>query len=211
MAETPVKEPPVEEAPAEEKTAVEEAPAEEAPVEAPPAKKEPQKSDKKSSSKKAVILLLLLLLLIGIGIGVYFAFFREEADDGRIPYEKGVVLFGDEDIEPVEAGWMKLTYNYKAFSPDGTHFTCLLANDPANFYDLYFDIYDSDRLAVEDRVFLSGLIPPGYGLKQIELTHPLPPGTTTCFVVFNQVDTDEEGNQTMVNQLMVTVEFVVNG
>lgn len=204
MAETPVKEPPVEEEAQTAGPPVKEAPAEETKTE-----EAPRKSDKKSSKKKVVILLLLLLLLIGIGIGVYFAFFREDPDDGRIPYEKGVVLYGGEDIEPVEAGWMKLTYNYKAFSADGIHFTCLLANDPANVYDLYFDIYDNNRLALEDRVFLSGLIPTGYGLRQIELTRALPPGSNTCYVVFNQVETDEEGNQSMVNQMMITVEFVV--
>ena len=199
MAETPVKEPLVEEAPAAEAT-----------VEEAPAKEDAKESEKKPLNKKAILLLLLLLLLlIGVGIGVYFAFFREDPDDGRIPYQQGVVLYGGEEVEPVDAGWIKLTYNYKAFSADGVHFSCLLTNDPANVYDLYFDIYDSDRLAVEDRVFLSGLIPPGYGLKQIALAHALPPGSTTCYVVFNQVDTDEEGNQSMVNQMMVTVEFVV--
>ena len=198
MAETPVKEPPVEE---EAKT--EEAPVKEAPAEAPP--EAPETSDKKKSKKKG--LLLLLLLLIGIGVGVYFAFFWKPPDDGRIPYEQGVVLLGGETIEPVDKGWIALTYDYKAFSDDGVNFTCLLTNDAANRYDLYFDIYADDTL--EDRVFLSGLIPPGYGLNEIKLDHALSAGTTKCYVVFNQVDEDEEGNQVMVNQMLVTVDFVV--
>lgn len=220
--ETPVKETPVEEEAKVEEAPVEAPPAEEAPAEAPPAEETPakeeapaeeakteetpKKSDKKPSKKKALILLL-LLLAIGIAVCVYFFFFRKDDDDGRIPYAEGVVLFGGEDIEPVEAGWIKLTYDYEAKSSDGVNFTCLLTNDPANLYDLYFDIYADSRL--EDRIFLSGLIRPGYALTEIILDHELPAGTTTCYVVFNQVDTDGDGNQSIVNQMLVTVDFIV--
>lgn len=214
--ETPVKEAPAEEeapaveAPTEETSVEEEAPTEQAPVKEAPAEEAkteeaPKKPDKKSSKKKALILLLLLLLAIGIAIAVYFLFFKK--DDGRIPYAEGVVLFGDEEIEPVDRGWVKLTYNYVAKSRDGVNFTCLLTNDPANRYDLYFDIYADD--AFQDQVFLSGLIRPGYALTEIMLNHALPAGTTSCYVVFNQVTTDEDGNQSIVNQMMVTVDFVV--
>ena len=197
--ETPLKETPVEEEAPAEAAPVEEAPAEEAKTE-----EAPQKPDKKSSKKKAIVLLL-LLLAIGIGVGVYF--FTRDKDDGRIPYAEGVVLFGNEEIEPVDRGWIKLTYNYEAKSSDGVNFSCLLANDPANRYDLYFDIYADD--AFQDQVFLSGLLRPGYALTEVVLNHALPAGTTSCYVVFNQVTTDGDGNQSMVNQMMVTVDFIV--
>lgn len=199
MAETPVKGPPVEEAPVKEVV-----PAEAAPEEEPKTEEEPKKPEKKKGRKG--LILLLLLLLIMIGILVYFLFFRKEPD-GRIPYAEGVVLYEGDEVEPVEAGWVKLTYNYEAKSSDGVHFNCLLTNDPANWYDLYFDIYADDML--EDQVFLSGLIRPGYGLNEIVLNHALPSGTTTCYVVFNQVDTSAEGVQSIVNQVMVTVNFIV--
>ena len=214
--ETPVKETPVEEetptgkVSVEETSVEEEAPAEETKTEEAPGKETkteetPKKSDKKSSKKK-VLILLLLLLAIGIAVAVYYFFFRKD-DDNRIPYAEGVVLLGNEEIEPVNNGWIALTYNYKAFSSDGVHFSCLLSNSAANLYDLYFDIYADDTL--RDQVFLSGLIPPGYGLNEIELNHALPAGTTKCYVVFNQVDTDEDGNQSLINQMLVTVDFVV--
>lgn len=204
MAET---EAPVKETPVEEKASAAETPVEETPGKETKTEETPGKSDKKSSKKK-VIVLLLLLLAIGIGVAVYFFLTREkETADDRIPYEQGVVLLGGEEIEPVNNGWIALTYNYKAFSRDGVHFSCLLSNSAANLYDLYFDIYADDVL--QDQVFLSGLIPPGYGLNEIELNHALPAGTTKCYVVFNQVDTDEDGNQSIVNQMLVTVDFVV--
>lgn len=200
MAETPVKEPPVEEkARTEEAPVKEEAPAEETKTE------EKLKQPEKKKSKRGIIILL-LLLLIGAAVVVYLRFFRE-TDDNRIPYAEGVVLQEDDEVEQVEKGWMKLTYNYKAFSNDGVIFSCLLTNDAANVYDMYFDIYADDTL--EDRVYLSGLVRPGYGLLEIILDHELPVGTTTCYVVFNQVDTDEDGNQSIVNQMMVTVDFIV--
>ena len=222
MAETPLKDPPVEEEVKAAETAVEEAQAAEAPDEEAQAAEAPAeevhteeaKTDslpeepEKKPSKKRLLLVILFFLAVGIAVvSVYFAFFREKPDDGRIPYEQGVVLLGEETIEPVEQGWLALTYDYKAFSSDGIHFSCFLTNDASNLYDLYFDIYADDTL--RDQVFLSGLIPPGYGLKQIELNHALPAGTTKCYVVFNQVDTDEDGNQSMVNQMLVTVDFVV--
>ena len=132
---------------------------------------------------------------------------EEDVNDGRIPYAEGVVVMEDTDIEPAEYGWIDLTYNYQAFSKDGVNFSCLLSNAASNQYDLYFDLYaDAD---LTDEIFLSGLLPPGTALEQIELNHALPVGTTTVYVVFNQVDTGEDGNQTIVNQTVVTVDFVV--
>lgn len=216
--ETPVKEPPVEEeatveeatveeeVPAEETPVKEEAPAEETPEEEAKTEEKPKKSKKKSSKKKVAIILLLLLLAIGIAIIVYLLFFKK--DDNRIPYAEGVVLLGGEEIEPVEEGWINLRYNKKAFSSDGIHFSGLLANDAGNALDMYFDVYADSEF--EDPIFLSGLVAPGYGLQTFTLDHALPAGSTTCYVIHNQVDTDEDGTQFIVRQMIITVEFVVN-
>lgn len=158
---------------------------------------------------KVIVPIAVLVLALGIGAGVFFlrSAPEEDVNDGRIPYAEGVVVMEDTDIEPAEYGWIDLTYNYQAFSKDGVNFSCLLANAASNQYDLYFDLYaDAD---LTDEIFLSGLLPPGTALEQIELNHALPVGTTTVYVVFNQVDTGEDGNQTIVNQTVVTVEFIV--
>lgn len=158
---------------------------------------------------KVIVPIAVLVLALGIGAGVYFLRSTPEEDinDGRIPYAEGVVVMEDTEIEPVDYGWIDLTYNYQAFSNDGVNFSCLLSNAASNRYDLYFDLYADAEMT--DEIFLSGLLPPGTALEQIELSHALPVGTTTVYVVFNQVDTDEDGNQTIVNQTVVTVEFIV--
>lgn len=159
---------------------------------------------------KVIIPIAVLVFVLGIGAGVYFLRSTpgdEDINDGRIPYAEGVVVMEDTEIEPPEYGWMDLTYNYQAYSNDGTNFSCLLSNAPSNQYDLYFDLYADAELT--DEIFLSGLLPPGTALEQVELNRTLPVGTTTVYVVFNQVDDDENGNQTIVNQTVVTVDFIV--
>lgn len=158
---------------------------------------------------KVIIPIAVLLLLLGIGLGVYFLrpAPEEDAGDGHIPYAQGVVVMDESDIEPADYGWIDLTYNYQAFSKNGVNFSCLLANAASNQYDLYFDLYAD--AALTDELFLSGLLRPGTALEQVELNRALPLGTNTVYVVFNQVDTDGDGNQTIVNQTTVTVDFVV--
>ena len=157
------------------------------------------------------IAVLVLALGAGAGVGVYLAARpSEEAslDDNRIPYAEGVVIMEGVDIEPVPKGRIALRYNYQAYSNDGTNFTCKLGNDESNQYDLYFDLYAD--AALTDRMYLSGLLRPGTALEEITLDHALPEGTTTVYVGFNQVDTDEEGNQSLLSQTLVTVDFIVS-
>lgn len=158
---------------------------------------------------KVIVPVVVLVLALGIGAGVYFLrpAPEEDAGDGHIPYAQGVVVMDELDIEPAEYGWIDLTYNYQAFSKNGVNFSCLLANAASNQYDLYFDLYADAELT--DELFLSGLLRPGTALEQVDLNRALPVGTNTVYVVFNQVDTDEGGNQTIVNQTTVTVDFVV--
>lgn len=159
---------------------------------------------------KVVIPIAVLVLALGIGAGVYFLrpTPEEESGNGHIPYAQGVVILEDTDLDQTAKGWIDLTYNHQAFSKDGVNFSCFLTNDASNQYDLYFDLYADAGLT--DELFLSGLLPPGTALEQVELNRALPVGSNTVYVVFNQVDTDEDGNQTIVNQTTVTVEFIVN-
>lgn len=162
----------------------------------------------KSKGKIILAVLVVLLLVVGTGIGVYM-FMRPEdsVDDGRIPYAEGVVIMEDSDIEPVPKGRIALRYNYQAHSADGINFTCKLGNDESNQYPLYFDLYAD--AALTDEIYLSGLLDPGTALEEITLNHALPEGTTTVYVSFNQVEVDEAGNQSLLSQTLVTVDFIV--
>lgn len=156
--------------------------------------------------KAKVVVPIVVVLAIVIGVAVYFL--RPSPDDGRIPYATGVVVTDETDIEPAEYGWIDLLYDYQAHSSDGVNFSCMLANAASNRYDMYFDLYADDALT--DEIFLSGLLKPGTALENVTLDHALPAGTNTVYVTMNQVDTDEDGNQTIVNQTVVTVEFIVS-
>ena len=159
-------------------------------------------------SAKVVIPILILFVAVGAGVGTYLAAKNTTRYNGIIPYaDDAVVLAGGGELEPAQQGWINLKYNYQAFSRDGVHFSCLLANDAGNEYDLFFDIFAD--VEATDRLYLSGLLPPGTALKNIELDRALPAGSTTVYVAFNQVDFDENGEQALVGQTVVTVEFIV--
>lgn len=159
---------------------------------------------------KVILPVIAVLLALGIGVGVGVSVMNrpeETIDDGRIPYAQGVVVMDSLDVEPAPRGSIALRYKYQARSSDGINFSCKLGNSDANQYDLYFDIYaDAD---LTDQIFLSGLVPPGMALENITLLHPLPVGTTTAYVSFNQVEIDGEGNQSLLSQTLVTVDFIV--
>lgn len=160
---------------------------------------------------KVLIPVLVLVLALGVGAGVYFSSRgnggEEEAQSGLIPMAENIVLVGGGDVQPAPQNMINLKYNYQAFSTDGINFIGLLANDPGNEYDMFVDLF-ADAEAT-DRLFLSGLLPPGTGIQRIALNRALPVGTNTVYVAFNQVDTDEDGEQAIVGQAVVTVEFIV--
>lgn len=160
---------------------------------------------------KVILPVIAVLLLVGVGTYLYMNKPEEEepVGDGRIPYAEGVVLMEGTEIEPVPRGRIALRYNYQAHSTDGINFTCKLGNDESNQYDLYFDLYADAELT--DQIYLSGLLRPGTALDNITLNHALPEGTNTVYVSFNQVSVDEEGNQSLLSQTLVTVDFIVSG
>lgn len=161
---------------------------------------------------KVLIPVVSAVAAVAIGIGVYFYLNAngetEDIGNGRIPYAQGTVIMDSDDVEETEDGYIALLYNYQARSDDGQNFSCLLANSPANGYDLYFDIYTD--IALTDRVFLSGLLAPGTAFEQITLDRALPEGTNSLYVVFTQADDNEEGQQVLLNQTVVTVDFIVS-
>lgn len=160
---------------------------------------------------KVFVPVLILVLALGVGAGVFFASRNKgeekETQSGFIPMAENVVLVGGGRIEPPPQGMMNLKYNYQAFSTDGVNFTGLWANDPGNKYNMFVDMFAD--LEAMDRLYLSGLLEPGTGLRRVELNRALPVGNNTVYVAFNQVDFNEDGEQAIVGQAVVTVEFIV--
>ncbi len=164
----------------------------------------------KLKAKVLIPVAALLIVAIAAGVGTYLYLSKNSKTENtgvRIPYAQGTVVMDSSDVEETDEGYIALLYNYRAFSDDGQNFSCLLANSPANGYDLYFDIYTDIDLT--DQVFLSGLLAPGSALEQITLNRVLPVGTNTLYVVHTQVDDNEEGEQVLLNQSVVTVDFIV--
>lgn len=106
-----------------------------------------------------------------------------------------------------KSGSIALRYKNSAVSADGESFTCFIMNSQFNAYDMFLTIYGDEELT--DELFSSGLVAPGRGFDQLKLNHSLPKGTNTVYVVLTQVDTDEDGVQSIVGQASHTMKFVV--
>ncbi len=114
----------------------------------------------------------------------------------------------DEAMKNAKEGNVALLYENNAYSKDGKNFSCYIANDKTNLYDMYLTIYTD--AALEDQVYLSGLVPPGSGFEQITLDRALEKGDHRVYVAVTQVDTDKEtGEQVLKNQVVHTIEFHV--
>lgn len=113
----------------------------------------------------------------------------------------------DEAVRNAEDGNVGLKYQNDAFSSNGTDFECYIVNSESNKYDMFLTIYADAELT--DQIFLSGLVPPGSGFENITLEHALDSGDHTVFVALTQVDTDENGQQVIKNQVMHTMDFHV--
>lgn len=132
-------------------------------------------------------------------------------------YAEGLTVVDDPDAlqKAVDAAFssaaqegLDMEYKDQAYSDDGQTFTCYLANAATNTKDLFIAVYGD--AALNDELYLSQLIPPGMSLKTLTLNHPILPGTHPLFVVFTQVETDEDGELAIYNQTTVAVNFIVN-
>lgn len=114
----------------------------------------------------------------------------------------------DEAQKNARDGNVSLLYENNAYSTDGKTFSCYIANDKANLFDMFLTIYADASLT--DQIYLSGLVPPGSGFEQITLDRALEKGDHRVYVAVTQVDTDEEtGEQVLKNQVMHTIDFHV--
>lgn len=135
---------------------------------------------------------------------------------GRVEYAtEGVTVVNDENAvqraaeeifnAPDEAVGLK--YQNDAFSEDGVHFTCLIANSELNVHDAFFTIC-ADR-EMTDELYVSGLLRPGQAFEKIALEHPLESGDHTVYVTIALMD-EIDGEQTVVNHVTYTMDFHVS-
>lgn len=177
--------------------------------------------EKQKPLDKRLVAIIIGLVLVIVVMGCVLFLRKDEAavEDGdtpRIGYatEAKVMLdqnslqaAADEAQKNAREGNVALQYRNDAFSSDGKTFSCRIVNAPANIYDMFVTIYADSALT--DQLFLSGLVPPGSGFEEITLDHELEPGDHTVYVAITQVDTGDNGEQTIKNQVMHTIEFHV--
>lgn len=177
--------------------------------------------EKQRPLDKRLIAVIVCLVLVIVAMACAMLLRKEETtiDDGSVPRigystEASVVLDQDslqaamdEAQKNAREGNVALMYQNDAYSKDGKTFSCSIANSASNLYDMFLTIYADSALT--DQVFLSGLVPPGSGFEQITLEHELEPGDHTVYVALTQVDTAEDGTQTIKGQVMHTIEFHV--
>lgn len=164
----------------------------------------------RGSAVSKILIILIILLLLAVGVVGFFLIKNMNNKDTRV----GLALTQEELDSAMEdaqayarSGSIALRYKNSAYSEDGQLFTCYLMNSQFNAYEMYVTIYADE--AMTDEIFTSGLISPGRGFDQIKLNRALEKGTHTVSVLLTQVDTDEEGTQTIVGQASHTMDFIV--
>lgn len=181
------------------------------------------RGSKDSVSKSTVVKIGAAAMAVALAAGIGTAVFLNRGDkpqnDGlTIGYAAEARVYLDEDsinaamaeaMRNAADGRVSLRYLNDASSSDGIHFTCQIDNSSTNLYDMFITIYADSELT--DRIFLSGLVPPGSGFDEIELEHALEPGDHTVYVALTQVKISEEtGEQVIHNQVMHTMDFHVS-
>lgn len=178
-----------------------------------------EKTEKQSNKTLIIILIIVILLLIAaVGAVLFFVLNKEEeklpqpGESGfQIQYDEAAVALDEDSLrqqlaeaqKKAEEGQMALKYQNVAYSEDGTEFTCNIGNSEANSYDMYINIYDS---TLTKQILLTGLIPPGQGIKEFTSEIPFEPGNHEAVLVLTQVEDD---HATMHAQVKVTYTLIV--
>ena len=130
------------------------------------------------------------------------------ASEAKVMLDQGSLQDAfDEALRNAQNNYIALRYKNTAHSKDGIHFTCSITNSAANLYDMFLTIYADE--AMTDQLFLSGLVPPGSGFEELTLDHALPKGENRVYVALTQVDTNDDGQQVIKNQVVHTIDFYV--
>lgn len=181
--------------------------------------------EQKQQPKRSPLVLVLIIIIVVLAAAAVvlvvgkFGGKPEETviGDASIPligYEEGLTVVDDPDalqsavdkmMEDAQDPGIPLNYQNIANSEDGKTFECYIANPVTDKYDIYIQIFSNQELT--DQLYLSGLIPPGKAMTQLNLEKQLPAGNNTVYVAFTQV---EEDHATIHNQIVVTMEFFVD-
>lgn len=169
-----------------------------------------EEEDGGGNTVNKILIALIILLLLAVGVVGFFLIKSRRPQDTRV----GLALTQEEldaAMDDAEAnsqeGSIALRFKNNALSEDGQLFSCYIMNSQYNVYDMFLTIYADDALT--DELFSSGLVAPGRGFDQIKLDRALEKGDHTVYVVLTQVDTDEEGVQSVVGQTSHTMNFCV--
>lgn len=168
------------------------------------------------------ILIVVLVCLIAVTGVLAMQLMRRPADQPdsgadaslRIGYAEGTVAMDEASLQSAiddmyrktAEGRIALSYKNDAVSHDGQTFACYIRNAPSNTYDEFIGIYAD--AAYTDQLFLSELIKPGTGFEKLTLDKTLETGKHTVYVVYTQVK-EQDGEQVMVGQTAVTMNFIV--
>lgn len=173
-------------------------------------------------SPLVLVLIIIIVVLAAAAVVLVVGKFGEKPEEAvigdastpLIGYQEGLTVVDDADalqsavdkmMKDAQDPGIPLNYQNVALSEDGQKFECYIANPADDAYDMYIQIFSDIELT--DQLYLSGLIPPGKAMTQIFTEKPLPAGNNTVYVAFTQVEDD---HATIHNQILVTMEFMVN-
>lgn len=177
---------------------------------------------KRKGSPLVLVLIIIIVVLVVAGAVLLLGKFGEkepepvqlgDASTPLIGYEKGVTVVDDPDalqkayddmMSKAAEGGVPLEYQNVAMSSDGEKFSCYFANPAHAAYDIFITIYADENFT--DQLYLSGLIPPGKAIRELNIAKRLDNGTHRVYVAFTQVEDD---HQTMHGQVVVTADFTV--
>lgn len=171
---------------------------------------EEYEEESRSGIVSKILMMLIILLLLAVCVVGFFLIKNMKNKDTHV----GLALTKEEldsamdDAQKnAQSGNIALRFKNDAYSEDGQLFECYIMNSQLNVYDMSITIYGDEELT--DELFSSGLIEPGRGFDQLKLNHSLEKGNHTVYVMLTQVDTDDEGVQTIVGQASHTMTFCV--
>lgn len=180
-----------------------------------------QEQKRKGSPLVLVLIIIIVVLVVAGAVLLLGKFGRKEPDeapigDGSTPliaYQEGVTAIDDasaledalkKDKELADEGGIPITFVNDANSADGKNIEGYIGNPERAKYDIYLQIFADAELT--DQLYLSGLIPPGSVLKNLELERTLPAGDHRVYVAVTQVEDD---HATMHAQTYITLDFHV--
>lgn len=184
---------------------------------------EPEQQSKRQSPLVLILIIIIVLLAtaaVVLAVGKFGG--QQELEPAPVSigegtpiigYEEGVTVVDDPDAlqkavdemyaEAAQQG-VPVSYQNDAASSDGKKFECYIANPSDSDYDIFLTIFADDQYT--DQIYLSGLIPPGSAVREVELDHPLEHGSHRVYVVYTQVEDD---HATIHQQVVVTMDFTV--